>query len=42
MYVADALQIVSAKQAGARKLVTGDRRLAEVSMIEGLEVLHLA
>lgn len=41
LYVADALQIVSAKQAGA-KLVTGDRRLAEVSVIEGLEVLHLA
>ncbi|MGB9717673.1 MAG: type II toxin-antitoxin system VapC family toxin [Thermoproteota archaeon] len=42
LYVADAVQIVSAKQAGAHKLVTGDRKLAEVSVTEGLETLCLA
>lgn len=42
LYVADAIQIISAKQANARNLVTGDRRLAEVSMVEGLETLCLA
>jgi predicted nucleic acid-binding protein len=35
--MADAIQIISAKQANARNLVTGDRRLAEVSMVEGLK-----
>ncbi|MEM0054091.1 MAG: PIN domain nuclease, partial [Nitrososphaeria archaeon] len=42
LYVADAIQIVSAKQASAHKLVTGDRKLTEVSMAEGLETLWLA
>jgi predicted nucleic acid-binding protein len=37
LYMADAIQIISAKQANARNLVTGDRRLAEVSMVEGLK-----
>lgn len=41
LYVADAIQIISAKQADARSLVTGDRRLAEVSVVEGLETLCL-
>lgn len=39
LYVADAIQIVSAKQASANKLVTGDKKLIEVSMAEGLETL---
>ncbi|MCX8183311.1 MAG: type II toxin-antitoxin system VapC family toxin [Crenarchaeota archaeon] len=42
LYVADAVQIVSAKQMDARMFVTGDARLAEASMAEGLETLCLA
>ncbi len=41
IYVADAIQIVSAKQVGAHMLVTGDVKLAEASMAEGLETLCL-
>jgi predicted nucleic acid-binding protein len=42
LYVADAIQIISAKQANARNFVTGDRVLAEASAVEGLETLCLA
>jgi predicted nucleic acid-binding protein len=37
VYVADALQIVSARRAGADLLVTGDRRLASVAEAEGVK-----
>ncbi|MEM2051177.1 MAG: type II toxin-antitoxin system VapC family toxin [Thermoproteota archaeon] len=42
LYVADAIQIASAKQVGARILVTGDVKLAEASMTEGLETRCLS
>ena len=38
VYVADALQVASAKRAGARRFLTGDEELAEVAEAEGLEV----
>lgn len=41
IYVADAIQTVSAKQVGVRVLVTGDAKLAEASMSEGPETLCL-
>ncbi len=41
VYVADALQIVSAREAGGDVLVTGDKRLAEVAEAEGLHALLL-
>ncbi|MBC7091395.1 MAG: type II toxin-antitoxin system VapC family toxin [Nitrososphaeria archaeon] len=39
MYVADALQIVSARRANSSILVTGDRRLAVIAEKEGLKIL---
>ncbi|MEM1509190.1 MAG: type II toxin-antitoxin system VapC family toxin [Thermofilaceae archaeon] len=42
LYIADAIQITSAKQANARILVTGDARLAEACRAEGLETVYLA
>lgn len=36
IYIADALQIVSYKQAGCDSFLTGDRRLSEVAGAEGL------
>jgi len=41
IYIADALQIASAKQAHASKFLTGDKRLTEISRNEGLETIHL-
>ncbi len=41
IYIADALQIVSAREAGGDTLVTGDRRLAEAARAEGLHALLL-
>jgi len=41
VYQADALQLVSAEHVGAREFLTGDRRLAEVAVDEGLEAVYL-
>lgn len=39
IYVADALQIVSARRANSSILVTGDKRLAAIAEKEGLKIL---
>jgi len=41
VHQADALQIVSAKRAGADVLLTGDERLSEVASSEGLKSVYL-
>ncbi len=41
IYVADALQIVSARTVGADKLVTGDKKLYDVSILEDLDALYV-
>lgn len=41
VYVADALQVASAREAGADELLTGDRALAEVASREGLKVTYV-
>lgn len=38
IYIADALQIASCKSAGADRIVTADKRLAEAARDEGLDV----
>ena len=42
IYVADALQIASAKNVGASKFLTGDEELHEIALTEGLTSVHLA
>ncbi|WP_228546745.1 hypothetical protein [Hyperthermus butylicus] len=42
IYVADALQIVSARYAQADLLATGDKRLGQVAAAEGVKALVLA
>ena len=42
IYVADALQIVSAKNLGVDRLLSGDRRLVDVSREEGVESDYLS
>ncbi len=41
MYVADALQIVSAKYVKADKLVTGDKELYDASITENLDAVYV-
>jgi predicted nucleic acid-binding protein len=41
LYIADALQLVTAKYVGAEVLYTGDRGLAKVAELEGLKSLYL-
>jgi len=41
IYVADALQIVSAKKVNSSLIVTADRRLVSVAEAEGLECLYV-
>jgi len=41
LYVADALQIVSAKEIGSSEFYTADKRLYEVSLLEGLNSVYL-
>ena len=41
IHVADALQVVSAEYVGADKLVTGDRRLYNVSKSVGLDAIYI-
>lgn len=41
VYIADALQVTSAKRAKARKFLTGDEELARVARAEGLETIYL-
>jgi predicted nucleic acid-binding protein len=41
IYVADALQVASAKGVGSSKVVTGDRVLASVAEAEGLKALYV-
>ncbi|MFZ8854710.1 MAG: type II toxin-antitoxin system VapC family toxin [Thermofilaceae archaeon] len=41
IYVADALQIVSAKKANSSLIVTGDRKLVSIAGAEGLECLYV-
>jgi len=41
VYVADALQIVSAKYVKANKLYTGDKQVHEVATKEGIESMYL-
>lgn len=41
IYEADALQIVSAKYLSADQLLSGDRRLADISKAEGLNATYL-
>jgi len=41
VYQADAVQVVSAKSVQADQLLTGDRRLAEVSELEGVGALFV-
>ena len=42
IYVADALQIASAKNVGAGKFLTGDEKLHETALAEGLASICLA
>lgn len=41
IYVADALQIASAKAIGSSKFLTGDKKLAKIAEQEGLESIHV-
>jgi uncharacterized protein len=41
LYVADAIQIVSAKQAGCDKFFTGDKRLHKAAVKEGIDSTYL-
>jgi len=41
IYVADALQIASAKRFNNPIMVTGDKKIANIAEIEGLKVLYL-
>jgi predicted nucleic acid-binding protein len=41
IYVADALQIALAKRFNNPIMVTGDKKIANIAEIEGLEVLYL-
>jgi predicted nucleic acid-binding protein len=41
IYVADALQIASAKKVNSRVMVTGDKGLADIADAEGLKVLYV-
>ncbi len=41
IYVADALQVASARSVGSSTLVTGDRELAKVAEAEGLRALYV-
>jgi predicted nucleic acid-binding protein len=41
IYIADALQIASAKKVNSRVMVTGDKRLADIADAEGLKVLYV-
>lgn len=41
IYVADALQIASAKKANSRIMVTGDKELADIADAEGLKALYV-
>jgi len=41
LYIAGALQLVTAKYVGAEVLYTGDRGLAKVAELEGLKSLYL-
>ncbi len=41
IYIADALQIVSAKTINADKLVTGDKKLNNIALQEGLNTLYV-
>lgn len=41
IYVADAIQIASAHRSGSSRFVTGDKALATVAEVEGLEVIHI-
>ena len=42
IYVADALQIVSANRSGSKLFVTGDKELAQVAKTEGLNTIYLS
>ena len=42
VYEADALQIVSAKHVGAQELYTGDKRVYEVALNEGVGSVYLS
>ncbi len=41
IYIADALQVVSAIRSSSTKFVTGDKGLADVAKVEGLKTLYL-
>jgi predicted nucleic acid-binding protein len=41
IYVADALQVASAKKINSRVMVTGDKGLADIADAEGLKVLYV-
>ncbi len=41
LYVADALQIVSAKAIGSDRLVTGDKKLYDTSILENLDAIYV-
>ncbi|MGB9729604.1 MAG: type II toxin-antitoxin system VapC family toxin [Thermoprotei archaeon] len=41
IYVADALQIVSAKTVGSSKFLTGDKKLAKIAEQEGLQSVYI-
>jgi len=41
IYVADALQVASAKKVNSRVMVTGDKGLVDIADAEGLKVLYV-
>lgn len=42
VYEADALQIISAKYIGAKKLYTGDKQVHEIAVKEGINSIYLS
>ena len=41
IYIADALQVISAKHVGAQKLYTGDKQVHEIAVKEGINSIYL-
>jgi len=42
VYVAEALQVVTAKHVGAQNLYTGDKQVHEVAVKEGIRSIYLS
>ena len=42
IYIADALQVVSAKHIGAQKLYTGDKQVHKIAVEEGINSVYLS